>query len=484
MACQRLYNGEMLRSLLALAAVSVGLLAAQSGLTPSERLLAPYGAGNFSNLYRQSVDTLFTAYPAYQRGEYSVASKILDAFWRLHPAGTKEWESANGEGERAVRTLGVEYGDPPCYAALRMLTECVAWRLKAPPARASAPPIHFTVVLIGHSHGIQPTTVEELHEQRGSLVRNTLDPRFQAPAAIIDDCFGLLFEYIRAVTDGRLTVETRIVQLPDLDVPMLVFDSPGQPTAELVPGAMDLVWDAVKEDVKASTDWWYMLYPSHRPEQYPGFAQTDFSNGGGIGASGRYTEPVQIGDERVLVTKPPKYLGKTVSSEERFAFFSQVMQHEFFHELYWLYPQFRLEQTSHQWFNRTSWPSDFEGFLEADYYSESLNKRLLPQGKPPLWEKLRFALPVGVVGKITAAALMGAYRREPVTNGWHEGSIATDASSELRWTNHAGKSWRLELTPDKLRLLTGPDNPYFQSTAGKAFRIAFRRGRAENSCRT
>lgn len=171
----------------------------------------------------------------------------------------------------------------------------------------------------------------------------------------------------------------------------------------------------------------------------------------------------------MLVTKPPKYLGKTVSPEERFAFFSQVMQHEFFHELYWLYPQFRLEQASHQWFNRTSWPSDFEGFLEADYYSESLNKGLLPQGKPPLWEKLRFAPPIGFVGKLTAAALMGAYRREPVTNGGHEGSIAPDASGELYWTNHAGKSWHLELAPDKLRLLTGPDNPYFRSAAGEGF---------------
>ena len=74
---------------------------------PSERLLAPHGASNFSNLYRQSVDTLFTAYPAYQRAEYSVASKILDAFWKSHPVGTKEWESANGEGERAARTRGV-----------------------------------------------------------------------------------------------------------------------------------------------------------------------------------------------------------------------------------------------------------------------------------------------------------------------------------------------------------------------------------------
>jgi hypothetical protein len=467
--------GEVSRSRFVLtAAACAGLLASQSGPTPSEHLLAPYGASNFSNLYRQSVDALFTAYPAYRRAEYSAASKILDAFWKLHPAGTKEWESASREGERAARTLGVEYGDPPCYAALRMLTECVAWRLKGPSARVSAPPLHFTVVLIGHSHGIQPTTLQELHEQRGSLARNALDPHFRAPAAIIDDCFGLLFEYIRAVTDGRVTVETRVVQLPDLDVPMRVFDSPGHPTAELVPGAMDLVWDAVKEDVKASTDWWYILYPSHRPEQYPGFAQTDFSNGGGISASGPNGSPVQVGDERVLATKPPKYGGKPVIPEERVAFFSAVMQHEFFHELYWLYPEFKLEDSSHQWFNRALWPRDFEGLIEADYYAESLHKRLLPQGGTPLWAKLRYAWPEKAASGITAAGMVGAYRREPVTNGWHEGSIALDSEGGLRWTNHAGKSWHLEMAADHRRLLTGPDNPYFQTFLGKAFRIALR----------
>src|SRR6185437_8259458 len=199
-------------SLAALA--SLGLLFAQSGSAPSDRLLAPPGLGNFSPLYRQSVDALFTAYPAYQRGEYLAASKVLDAFWKLHPAGGKEWESAIDEGERAARSVGLEYGDPPCYSALRMLTECVAWRLKAVSPRKSASPLHFTVILIGHSHGIQPTTLRELQEGRGPLVRNTLDPRFQTPNSIIDDCFGLLFEYIRAVTDGRLRVETRILQLP------------------------------------------------------------------------------------------------------------------------------------------------------------------------------------------------------------------------------------------------------------------------------
>jgi hypothetical protein len=367
-----------------------------------------------------------------------------------------------------------------------MLTECVHWKLDGAREQAKLTPLHFTVVLIGRSHGIQPASVEELHEQRGTMVRNSLDRRLlDTPRPIIDDCFGLLFDYLQASTGGRLKVETRILPYPDLDVPMRVFDDPDQPRAELVPGALERIWTAVPEEVRASTDWWYIIYPSHRPEQYAAFAHTDFSNGGGITQSPETGSALQVGDDRVLLTKPPKYGGRAVTHEERVAFFSQVMQHEFFHELFWLYPEFQLEARGHQWFDRSTWPGDFVGVNESDYYSEALHQRLLPLAKPPLWEKLLYTWPADVANKITPASLIGAYRRQPVTNGWHEGTITTDPGGragirielpQFRWTNHAAKSWRLELAPGKRLLLTGPDNPYFQSAEGKAFRIALRQG--------
>src|SRR5262249_28776377 len=256
---------------------------AQSGLKPSERLLAPYGQSNFSILAQQSVDAFFTAYPAYRQGDFATASRVLDDFWKQHPAVSREWAAAQGEGERLARTIGVEFGDPPCYSALRMLTECVRSSLEGSRRQEKLTPLRFTVVLIGHSHGIQPTSIEELHEQRGPTVRNTLDRALlDNPEAIIDDCFGLLFDYIHAFTAGRLNVETRILRYTDLDVPMRVFDDPGQPRAELAPGALERLWTDLDQEVKASTDWWYIIYPSHRPEQYAAFAHTDFSNGGGI----------------------------------------------------------------------------------------------------------------------------------------------------------------------------------------------------------
>jgi hypothetical protein len=109
--------------------------------------------------------------------------------------------------------------------------------------------------MIGKSHGIEPSTAEELHEQRGQMAHHTFDPRFtESVGAIVDQAFGLFFEYIHAITSGRLSVETRIVPLADLDVPMRVFDDPGgQPRAELVPGALDRMWGTLDEERRSST---------------------------------------------------------------------------------------------------------------------------------------------------------------------------------------------------------------------------------------
>lgn len=62
--------------------------------------------------------------------------------------------------------------------------------------------------------------------------------------------------------------------------------------------------------------------------------------------------------------------------------------------------------------------------------------------------------------------LLGAYRRLPVENPWHEGTISlAEGSGEapLRWTNRAGVSW--DLIPDLERgiLETGTGNPYYEA---------------------
>lgn len=64
--------------------------------------------------------------------------------------------------------------------------------------------------------------------------------------------------------------------------------------------------------------------------------------------------------------------------------------------------------------------------------------------------------------------LLGDYRRFPVENPWHEGTISlVEDSGEflLRWTNRAGVSWVLYPELQRGRLRTGEGNPYLEAGA-------------------
>jgi hypothetical protein len=110
---------------------------------------------------------------------------------------------------------------------------------------------------------------------------------------------------------------------------------------------------------------------------------------------------------------------------------------------------------------------------------------LQPLAAPPLNVKLLYAPPPKeLLRRITPAMLLGKYRRDPIENLWHEGSIAIDnrptepKKPAMRWTNYAGASWRLQPDLAKGSLLTGQDNPYYSRNpaTGREFRIVLRRG--------
>ncbi|HLK65107.1 MAG TPA: SgcJ/EcaC family oxidoreductase [Bryobacteraceae bacterium] len=188
-----------------------------------------------------------------------------------------------------------------------------------------------------------------------------------------------------------MSVETSIVSLPELQVPVTVEDRHlWTISAGLEQTALSQVWTAVSEAVKSTTDWWWVIYPSNVPEQFPDFAEQEFLTGG-MDAGPDGASPVFVIDDRWLIRKPAPFLGKRdYSLEERWAYLPQWFQHEFFHYLFRIYPEFRLEQTDHQWFDRRAWPGDFEGRWESDYFSESLH-RILRFADPPLESKLHYS---------------------------------------------------------------------------------------------
>ena len=67
-----------------------------------------------------------------------------------------------------------------------------------------------------------------------------------------------------------------------------------------------------------------------------------------------------------------------------------------------------------------------------------------------------------VYTQLTPAQLQGYYRRSPVENDWHLGtvSLVPDGSGKYRWRNEAGVSWTLEAALLQGVFLTGLDYPY------------------------
>ena len=221
---------------------------------------------------------------------------------------------------------------------------------------STSDPLLLTVVLVDCAMGERPTNVERT---AGEPVRSTLDPRVLADDHfLIRQSLRLFQRYVHAITDGASSLEVAYHRVATCAAVGYSRDRP-------VSGLTDYTEPlrALPEEVTERTDFWWVLYPSNVPSD-PIFDETAFITGGmgGYGAGA----PVFIIDDLWLVRKPP-HLGRGDYSEvERRVYLPQWLQHEFFHHLFRTWPQFALEATGHQWFDRSTWPSDFVGEWEPD----------------------------------------------------------------------------------------------------------------------
>ena len=432
---------------------------------PALAFLEPYGIQNFSPHYVDALRALLDARERYESSDYAGAQATLAALWAQHPVGDPSW------GALPSQPFGINIGSPPCYYALRMLTDMTEWRVSHPDERAAPRTARLTVLVVGRSHGVEPRNLAELTAGTGIPVRHSLDERVEhAGYRAVHESLRLFEEYALAITQGKLAVETRILPLPDLDLPVHASVNGGHYFASLDDAAQ--VFESVPQAEIEATDWWWILYPSHVPEQYPAFQHAEFITGGmGTGAEG--FSPFFIIDDRWIVRKPPHIGTGEYSDVERSVYLPQWFQHEFFHHLFRTYPEFGLETTPHQWFDRSTWPPDFVGRYEADYYHEALYKRL-KRASPALRSALRYATADAPWDQLTINDVLGTYRRDPVQNAWHIGDILF-SGPQLQWRNTASVSWNLDEDILHGVLATGPDCPYYDSFLGRRFNIVLAR---------
>ena len=433
-----------------------------------QRWMAAYPGDVFSAELQAKAGAFFDAQTAYQRGDYATAKRLLDAIWARYPVATTAW--------RQGATLpGLAEQEP--YYALRLLTDATAWRLRR---QASGLPIRpqplvLTVLMPLKSQANDPTTRVELAAAAGPLRIRNLDPLAAANSGLaLREALWLYGEYLLASTDGRVQLQMRVWPL-NMTAQLKVGESAG--TGQVAFQNYDELLAAVPYTVRRTTDQWWLLYPGVVPKAAAIRDTIWFVTGG---MSGYNASPVFVSDDTWLLQRSRNSIYGSAgpsTTEDRLNYFPQWIHHEFFHHLALRYPELALEPSSHNWFNRSTWPADFVGLHEADYFNEAMTRRVLASagGSAELTRRLWHKRPgVAFFGLLDVQSILGRYEVpvEGATNEWLRGVIERHPQagqagvSPLRWRNDAGVSWGLVPDVDaqgRLRsgvLTTDADNPY------------------------
>ena len=400
-----------------------------------------------------ALTTYLAAEDALRAGDPAAADAVLDALWAKYPVGDPKWFNT------PYSPHGANIGSPTAYYGLRMLTEVTDQLLAGNEVEAKH--LKLTVVLVGCSDGTQSTTDDELDAGTGQPVHLTLNQELDTNAdEWFDQATWTFRQYVTAITGGRLVLDLHIERLPDVCVPVSTSRTAGAAQALMTNDAA--VWDAMPTAITATTDMWWVLYPSVVPLTGV-LADTQFNASAiGLHPSGA---PVFTSDDLWVVRKPVQLGSGTYTPIERRTYFAQWMQTEFFHHLFRSYPEFELEKTPNAWFNPDNWPDDFVGVIEPDYFQEALQRRLL-NAEIHLSVMLRYEPPrPGTLANIDPNDLVGEYN----------GGVIEVVSDKFQWTNDSGFSWNLTWNAESGSFLKDPGSPYFDQTGGQAFTIVLAR---------
>jgi hypothetical protein len=407
------------------------------------------GQSQFTPQSIEAITAFIQAEDAIQAGQYAQAKILVDNVFNTYPKGDNSWwnlySSLNGSN----------IGTPHGYYGLRMLEDIIDHGINGDP-NVVAKRVNMSIVLVGCSEGIEPTTEQQLQNGTGNFVTHNIDTNILSnDYRIIRQSFDFFSRYVTAITKGAIEVELQIIEIDQLCLPVGVTTT----LPYLAYSGIDPVWGELSQVLKDSTDWWWILYPSHVPD-YPTFDDEAFITGG-MGADNK-GGPVFIIDDLWLTKKHPHLGNGKYSDIERRIYLPQWLQHEFYHHLYRIYPELELEVNGHDWFNINFWPSDFEGQFETDYYSETLHKRLQVDCTP-LSTKLITRLNQNDLSAqfstFSMNELLGNYSKDVIQNPWHEADIIFE-NGQFFWKNTANVQWTVTPNFAEGKLETGADSPY------------------------
>jgi hypothetical protein len=407
------------------------------------------GQSQFNTQSVEAITTFIQAEDAIQSGQFAQAKILVDNLFSTYPKGDNSWWNLYSSSN------GSNIGTPHGYYGLRMLEDIIDHGINGN-TTIQAKRVNMSIVLIGCSEGIEPSTEQQLQNGTGTFVTHNIDTNIMSnDYRIIRQSFDLFSRYVTAITKGALEVEVQFIEIDTLCLPVGVTTS----LPYLAYSGIDPVWNTMSQELKDSTDWWWILYPSHVPD-YPTFDDEAFITGGmGEDYKGG---PVFISDDLWLTKKHPHLGNGQYSDIERRIYLPQWLQHEFYHHLYNIYPELALEVNGHDWFDINFWPSDFEGQFESDYYSETLHKRLQVDCTPlstKLITRLNQNDLTAQFSTFSMNELLGNYSKDVIQNPWHEANIIFE-NGQYFWKNTANVQWTVASNFAEGKLETGADSPY------------------------
>jgi hypothetical protein len=395
------------------------------------------GQSSFPSNQVLALETLLLAQEDIEAGRLDEAQIRINNIFDQMPFSDPAWLNSSSNSHCA----GCQYnfGSPTAYYGLRMLEQIV--ELGDPEGSES---LTMTVVVATCAEVRRPT----LPDGTAEVVNLNIAPEILAEdGRLLHISTALFRRWVQAITGGvkvnlKVHVLNECTTVNYTDDGNVIFS---------YPDAQSMI-NAVPDNIAKDTNFWWVIAPSGVPGNGSGYNRHFIT--GGMGSYGAGL-PLFLSDDAWFINKP-EHLGQGKYHEvEIRAYQPQWFQHEFMHHLFQKWDQFGLENTSHQWFNSSTWPADFEGKWEPDYYAESITKRLL-NASPSLAEGLK--VPNQVDFQITdPSILVGQYQRKPIQSQWHEVEIVIN-NGVLSWQNAAGVRWSLSIIDGVL--WTEADSPY------------------------
>lgn len=398
------------------------------------------GRDEFRSEHVLAFESLLYAEDAVARGNLTEAIQQVEAVFSTWPRGDSRWFLASDGG-----TAGSNTGHPVGYYGNRMVEQIAALDGSEPTGSLT-----LTAVVAPCARVRRPVypsgEAEVVNLEVHPLILEDSARRLHLATA-------LFRRWMQAITGG---LEVALVVHELSECTTVDYTDNGSVVVSY-PDATGMI-AAVPDELADNTDLWWVVAPSGVPGTGEDTGRHFIT--GGMGATGSGL-PLFLSDDLWFVRKP-EHMGRGDWTEaEVRAYHPQWFQHEFMHHVFATWPELGLEDTDHQWFDLTTWPADFEGVHEADYYAEAITKRLLSV-TPSLAAGLT-APEVVDPATLPLSAFEGSYERVPVENEWHQVMMSARGGS-LRWTNAAGVSWGLEVRDGGL--YTTADCPYGVSEVG------------------